>query len=217
MEYLIESIKKGLKFELIDESIAGFTGRYLGSFLEYHDDYFLITIPKMNNREYTFKKGESVTIYAHTPEGVYNIEADVLDFGDDYCKLSIPRIIKHSQRREFLRADLKIKVILNFRDREYEEQTYEVRTINVCGRGICFNFREDITYAKDIRLELFLSDRIVKTNASVVYIKPIETPEGLMFMTAMTLTTISDADVNAIVRECFLYKLKENVDERSKS
>ena len=141
------------------------------------------------------------------------LEDDLLDFGEDYCKLSIPRIIKHSQRREFLRADLKLKVILSFRDREYEEQVYEVQTINVCGRGICFNFREDITYAKDIRVEIFLSDRIVKTNASIVYVKPIETPDGLMFTTAMTLTTISDMDVNAIVRECFLYKLKENVDE----
>lgn len=212
MENLIECIKKGFKFELIDESVAGFQGRYLGHFIECRDDSIIISIPKMNDRDYVFRRNECVDIYIHTPDGVYSIEADVIDFGDDYCRISMPITMKHSQRREFLRADLKLRVILNFRGREDEYKQIETETINACGRGICFNSREDLSYIKDIKAEIFLSEKIVESRAEVVYVKPIETPDGLKFIVALTLTTISDQDVNEIVRECFLYKLKN--DER---
>ena len=212
METLFESIKKGFKFELIDESIVGFQGRYLGNFLEFNDDSIVTSIPKMNGRDYTFKRGENAVLYVHTDDGVYNIECEVLDFGDDYCKLSMPTVMKHSQRREFLRANLQLKAILNFRNRDYENETREIKTMNACGRGICFDSKEDLSYAKDIAVELFLSDKIVETDAEIVYVKPVEKHDGLVFLTALTFTTISDSDINAIVRECFLYKLKN--DER---
>lgn len=215
MEYLLENIKKGLKFELIDDSIAGFQGRYVGSFLENRDNCFVISIPKMNEREYVFKRGEKINIHVYTDEGIYSIESDVIDFGDDYCVISMPTVLKHSQRREFLRANLELKVLLSFRNENYELEHHEIKTINVCGRGICFNFKENISKIKDAHVEIFLSEQIVETDAEIVYVRPSNTEEGLMFFVAMMLTTISNQDTNAIVRECFLYKLKENVDERS--
>lgn len=215
MENLIGNIKKGLKFELIDESIAGFQGRYIGEFLEYRDDCFIISIPKMNEREYTFKRDEVINIHVYTADGIYHIESKVLNFGDDYCKISLPIVMRHSQRREFLRADLNLKAVIDYRNNEYEPKTLEIETVNVCGRGICFNSKEDISRAKDMSVEIILQDRIVESKAEVVYSKPIQEPNGMVFLTALVLTSISDQNINALVRECFLYKLKNDVENHS--
>ena len=145
-----------------------------------------------------------INIYAQ--DGIYNAKSHILasnHLGEKvFYKLAFPTNIKHSQRREFLRADIETGFYLKI---DFESgEVYEANAItkNLCAKGLCFMADSLITNYKKIYVELLLKERIVKTHAELVYSAPIRVDSTFKFLTALTFTDISKEDMDFIADEC---------------
>ncbi len=215
MENLLDNIKKNVKFGFTKEVSHLGPIHYTGKFLSKLDNSFIISTPKFDSKMCELEVGEILDLFVYTPKGVYNIQSRVLNIFSEKqeCEISYPTFVKYSQRREFLRADIQAKALLKIEYSDGRVENFDVTTNNICGRGINFDSNINIMFYKSIKVELELTSRKILSDADIVYVKSFSKNGDLAFNTALMFTTISDDDINFIVKECFLYKLKENVQE----
>ena len=128
-------------------------------------------------------------------------------FNTEYI-ISYPENSKHSQRREYFRADLHIKFAIKRPAGDFEDiKILEGITKNICGKGMSFLSDKPFLENDSIEINLYFPDRTISTMAELVYAKQIVIDNNLKFINAFTFTTISGANINYIVKKCFLHQL----------
>lgn len=154
------------------------------------------------------EKEVEINIYAEN--GVYNatsriISSNYLDAKTFYM-LSFPSNIKHSQRREYLRADIEtdfaMKLILDGTEVEKIIST----TKNLCAKGFAFISDKQMSAYSSLDVQLFLEGKEIKTAAELVYSTPIRVNNSFKFLTAVTFTTVSKEEMNFITLQCMRFK-----------
>lgn len=154
------------------------------------------------------EKEIEINIYAEN--GVYNatsriISSNYLDAKTFYV-LSFPSNIKHSQRREYLRADIEtdfaMRVILDGTEVEKIIST----TKNLCAKGFAFISDKQMNAYSSLEVQLFLEGKEIKTSAELVYSTPIRVDNSFKFLTAVTFTTVSKEEMNFITLQCMRFK-----------
>ncbi len=145
-----------------------------------------------------------VNIYA--PDGIYNANSKIVSsncLGEKvFYKLAFPTNIRHSQRREFLRADIETGFYIKVENDYVDKTEANAVTKNLCAKGLCFVSDTLITNYKKIYIELILKERIIKTHAELVYSSPLRVDNAFKFLTALSFTDISKDDMDFIAGEC---------------
>lgn len=159
---------------------------------------FLDSITDLPEREV------EINIYAQ--DGIYNAKSTILSsncLGEKvFYKLAFPTNIKHSQRREYLRADIETEFYLKIEDQDADVQEIRSITKNICAKGLCFVADKLITAYTNAYIEIYLKGTTIKTHAELVYANPVRMDNTFKFMTAFTFTDIPKEQMDFIAKEC---------------
>lgn len=154
------------------------------------------------------EKEIEINIYAD--DGIYNATSRILSSNylneTTFYMLSFPSNIKHSQRREYLRADIvtDFSLVLNLDGRVFDKIIG--KTKNICAKGLAFVSDKQMGAYTDLTVEFSLEGNIIKTQAELVYSNPIRVDNTFKFLTAVTFTTISKEEMNFITLQCMKFK-----------
>ena len=152
-----------------------------------------------------------INIYAQ--DGINNAKSRILSgncLGEKvFYKLAFPTNIKHSQRREYLRADIETPFHLLIKDGGEKPVMVESITKNICAKGLCFVSDRLITSYSNLSVELLLDGRVIKTHAELVWSNPVRMENTFKFMTAVMFTDIVQDDMDYIAKQCRDFKPEE--------
>ncbi len=166
------------------------------------------------NKFVDIPEGSRVNVYVYTENGIYYSNSKILfvekDLDHMIYTLTYPVNSKHSQRREFFRADMTIPVTVKIVKDILTgiSETWNVRSRDVCGNGVSFVSEKEIKNYEEIFLTLEFPDKIIETSAKLVYTRPKEVRGKNYYINALTFTSISPRNIDFIVKKCFLYQLR---------
>lgn len=164
------------------------------------------------NKNIFAEVGDELKLHIYTENGIYSATARVLLVtrglvSTEYI-ISYPANSKHSQRREYFRAEIPVKFILTvFPENNAEPYVIEATAQNVCGKGMSYIAQAPFPDYYSLELEMFFEERSIKTSAELVYTRPVQIGGIPHFINAFTLTSISKRDIEFIVKQCFLHQL----------
>lgn len=154
------------------------------------------------------EKEIEINIYAE--DGVYNATSRIISSNylneTTFYMLSFPSNIKHSQRREYLRADIETDFALTINFEGEELDKIIATTKNICAKGLAYIADRQMGAYTLLEVELLLAGKSIKTNAELVYSTPIRINNSFKFLTALTFTTISKEEMNFITLQCMKFK-----------
>lgn len=158
--------------------------------------------------------GDEIKLYIYTETGVYSAVSKVLlatrgVFNTEYV-ITFPTNAKHSQRREYFRAELSVDFhmcILTSDDPE-KNLVVDTKTRNICGKGMSFIADDIFPEHEAIEIDLIFPDKTITTSARLVYSKQVYLASRPKFIHAFTFTDISHRNVDFIVKQCFLHQLE---------
>lgn len=153
---------------------------------------------------------EDVSVNIYAEDGIYNAKSRILSSNylneTTFYMLSFPSNIKHSQRREYLRADINTDFVLKISSNGKEVNRIEAKTKNICAKGLAFVSDRQMGAFTNLDVELFLQNKKIETEAELVYSMPVRVDNTFKFVTAVTFTTISKEDMDFITAECIKFK-----------
>lgn len=188
----------------------------------------LIDADNEQNKNVFAKVGDDLKLYIYTENGIYSATSTVLStdkgvFSAEYV-ISYPTNSKHSQRREYFRADLDVKFKMNvsmtstFDSIDLDSGSAlitEAHTRNICGKGMSYIADTPFPEYDVIVIDLFFDEKTINTLAKLVYSKQIVVGNKPKFIHAFTFTNIFPKDIDFIVKKCFLHQLdlrkKQNI------
>ncbi len=154
------------------------------------------------------EKEIEINIYAQ--DGIYNATSRILSSNylneTTFYMLSFPSNIKHSQRREYLRADIETDFALKIYFDGQEIEKIISTTKNICAKGLAFIADRQMGAYSNLEVDLFLAGKEIKTQAELVYSTPIRVDNTFKFLTAVTFTSISKEEMNFITLQCMKFK-----------
>lgn len=154
------------------------------------------------------EKEIEINIYAQ--DGIYNATSRILSSNylneTTFYMLSFPSNIKHSQRREYLRADIQTDFAMTVEFEGTQEDKIIAVTKNICAKGLAFVADKQMSAYTNIEVELYLAGKEIKTHAELVYSTPIRVNNTFKFLTAVTFTDISKEEMNFITLQCMKFK-----------
>lgn len=158
--------------------------------------------------------GDELKLHIYTENGIYSAASKILlstrgIINTEYV-IAYPANSKHSQRREYFRADLDVPFRLKIvKNAETGEKFFiEGKTRNICGKGMSFVYSADLEEYSSIELTLNFKDKVIMTQATLVYSKQIIAGSKPQFIHAITFNNISAKDIDFIVKKCFLHQLE---------
>jgi len=166
------------------------------------------------NRNIFADIGTELKLHIYTENGIYTATSKVMMIERGLVNTSYiiayPANSKHSQRREYFRAEMAIDFIMTVSaDKNTGEKfVVEARTQNICGKGMSFISDREFSKDDSIEIQLKFSERIVTTNSSLVYSKQVNFAGRTKFVSAFSFNDISSKDIDFIVKKCFLHQLE---------
>ncbi len=166
------------------------------------------------NNDIIAKLGDDLKLHIYTENGVYSASSKVLrvDKGilNTEYEIAYPTNSKHSQRREYFRADLNIEFNMNVLFDEVTKKSILIKdkTRNICGKGMSFIYDSDIDNYDSINVEMFFNEKSIETKAKLVYSRQVVHGNHPKFILAFTFTSIDTKDIDFIVKKCFLHQLE---------
>lgn len=153
-------------------------------------------------------------LYIYTDNGIYSAASKVLSITKhekltEYV-IDYPANSKHSQRREYFRADLTVdfKMDIKLPEASVGNKQIEATTKNICGKGMSYIADKPFCEYDSIKLDLLFEGKEIKTAARLVYTKQIIINNRPKYVHAFTFTDISQKDIDFIVKKCFLFQLE---------
>ena len=163
------------------------------------------------------KKNMSVEVNTYSDNGVYSGKSIITDYKWEYKKriivIEYPKEIKHSQRREYLRANIKTDFELSITSGDEDnkkESKINGKTRDICGKGMSFYYTKPLSQFSQYSVKIIIKDREVFSTCRLVYTK-VSLVEGKpQFINAFVLTGITFDDSKFITDECMAFHLKKN-------
>lgn len=165
------------------------------------------------NKNVLAKVADELRVYIYTENGIYAAVSKVLSIvkGTSHTEYVIeyPKSCKHSQRREYFRADLNVDFNLEITQKDSEKEPIHIegKTKNICGKGMCYISNKPFPEHESVEVVLHFPEKEVKTMATFVYSKQIGQGSHPKFINAFAFTTIKTRDIDLVVKKCFLYQL----------
>lgn len=155
---------------------------------------------------------DELRLHIYTDNGIYSADSKILEVTKqdkltEYV-IDYPSNSKHSQRREYFRADLTVDFKMDIKLPEGPEANKLVKatTKNICGKGMSYVADKPFCEYDSIKLDL-LFEKEIKTSARLVYSKQIIVNNRPKYIHAFTFIDISQKDIDFIVKKCFLFQL----------
>lgn len=165
-----------------------------------------------NNNVFT-DVGDELRLHIYTDNGIYSATSKVLLvtkglMNTEYI-IAYPANSKHSQRREYFRADLAVNFLIDIMTAEEPPKkiSFEAKTRNVCGKGMSFVHDKPFPEYSSIRVNMLFKERTLETTATLVYSKQIVAGSNPKYIHAFVFNSISQKNIDYIVKQCFLYQL----------
>ena len=197
-------LKEQQRVELIldgDRRIYGVISSVIG------DRVTVVTEQKIN-----LNKNQSVEINTYSENGVYSGLSKIIDFKWEYKKriivIGYPKEIKHSQRREYLRANIKAKIELTVINEE-ETSLIKAETKDICGKGISFYYDKPLSQFSKYNVKIKLKSREIVSSCQLVYTRVVIVEMKPKFINAFVLTGITVDDTKFISDACMEFHLKQ--------
>ena len=153
---------------------------------------------------------KEIEINIYSEDGIYNATSRILSSNylneTTFYMLSFPSNIKHSQRREYLRAKIHTDFTLTIEFDGTEIDKIIAQTQNICAKGLAFIADKQMGAYTNLKVELYLEGKTITTNAELVYSNPIRVNHTFKFLTALTFTDISKEEMNFITLQCMKFK-----------
>lgn len=172
----------------------------------------VINANNQKNKNVLAKAGDELQLHIYTESGVYSATSKVLLattglISTEYI-ITYPENSKHSQRREYFRADIPVKFALTiFNDDTKEQITVNATTKNICGKGMSYISDTPFPDYTSLQIEFFFAERTIRTFAELVYTQPIIINEKRRYINAFTLVDISKNNIEFMIKKCFLHQL----------
>lgn len=202
------------KFEIVYLGKDSLPHKIRGKVHSIGDSSITICSSIEKHRAVQLPDGTNVKVYVYTDNGIYYSDSTVISTAKDekyiVYNLTYPINNQHSQRREFFRADMRIPLIVTVVKNSLTgaKQIFNVDSKDICGNGVSFVLEEEIKNYDDIILTIQFTDKIIETNANIVYSKSKEIRGVTYYTYALTFTTISSENIDFIVKKCFLHQLR---------
>lgn len=174
-------------------------------------DRIILAASNQQNKNIFAIEGSDLKLHLFTENGIYSAVSKILSINKglkvtEYAA-AYPINSKHSQRREFFRADLHIDFKMTVKNENIQDEVIKASTKNICGKGMSFVSEKPFSEYSSIKLELNFAKKNITTDASLVYSKQIVVDNSPLFVHAFTFTNISSRDIDFIVKKCFLHQL----------
>lgn len=168
--------------------------------------------------------GDELKLYIYTESGIYSATSKVLVANKGIVSteyiITYPANSKHSQRREYFRADLNVnfKMYVTMPHNSGPSFIIETATRNICGKGM--SYIDDKPFPaeyENITIELLFGEKHINILSKLVYSKQTIVGNRPKYIHAFTFTNISQKDIDFIVKKCFLHQLdlrkKQKINE----
>ena len=156
---------------------------------------------------------KEIEINIYCEDGIYNATSRIISSNylneTTFYMLSFPSNIKHSQRREYLRAEIETDFCLDLCLGDKKVDTIKSKTKNICAKGLAFIAEKQMIAYTNLEVELYLNDKVIRTKAELVYSNPIRVDSTFKFLTALTFTDISAEEMNFITLQCMKFVRKD--------
>lgn len=178
------------------------------------DEYILIAPPHKGNFSVNIPDKQELNIIIKTEKGTYSalsvVQGKQLD-GMSGVKISYPHNSQFTERREFIRVPLKLKLdVTKFSDSSRTtSEILHVQTINISGSGLCYISDKPLENYYDIQVKIYLEDgeEPILVNCDHIYSKKIKIHNEKSYITALTYTSINENDLSRLVKTCFKYQI----------
>lgn len=175
------------------------------------NDRIILDANNHENKDVYAIIGNELKLHIFTENGIYSAVSKVLNVKKGLLvteyEIAYPIKSKHSQRREYFRADMHIDFKMDILSNE-DNISIEDKTANICGKGMSFVSDKPFPEFDSIGVELVFKEKIIATTASLVYSKQIVVCNRPKYIHAFTFTSISQRGIDFIVKKCFLHQLK---------
>ncbi len=171
-------------------------------------DSLIISIPQNTQKSFDYKSGQDLIVNIYTKGGIYRHACKLLFCDNQNCYINIGEDFERVQRREYIRVNMPVEFELHLTSQTKHEKTYSI-TKNISGKGLNANLKTNISPYPKVEIILNFGDKKIKTLSRIVKIKNITTKEGEFFNTSLEFISISEKEIDYIVKKCFEYETSE--------
>lgn len=151
--------------------------------------------------------GTKVKISYIDNTAVYSFYSEVIIVGNGNpltVTLGKPVNLSRIQRRNFVRLDIRLKVISNKIDEESEIESFTATTIDISGGGILFGCNAELSVGQNLEATVFLSDnQTVAANGRVVRVIENSASSKHRFSIGFEFTSIKESERDKIIKFIF--------------
>ncbi len=146
-------------------------------------------------------EGKELEVVIYTNSGIFVFDSIIINspLESDFV-IELPDEKKKIQRRDYIRAPINLKMVLNKNDTEYE-----TNTINIGGGGIRFVTQEKLDINDLWKFSLHLSESLKITGLGKILYTILK---GNNMASVITFTDISETDRNKIIKFCLDEEIK---------
>lgn len=177
------------------------------------NDRIVLDSNNQSNNNIFADADDELKLYIYTENGIYSATSKVLTVSKGLVNteyvISYPANSKHSQRREYFRADMPVDFQMRITSDTPGKDSVVIKgtTRNICGKGMSYVSGEHFPTYSSIDLHLIFPDKTVDTTATFVYAKQIVVGSHPKFVYAFVFNNISQKNIDFIVKKCFLHQL----------
>lgn len=176
-------------------------------------DRIIIDADNQKNLGVFADAGDEFNLHIYTENGIYSASSKILQvtrgtINTEYV-IAYPANSKHSQRREYFRADISVPFTMSVLSIASPNTPVDInsKTKNICGKGMSYISDSVFPVHNLIELELTFPEKVIDTQAELVYSKQILINNRPKFIHAFTFTTINKGSIDFIIKKCFLHQL----------
>lgn len=200
-------------FEVVFNNQNGELQKIICNVIRIEHDRIFLDANNQKNEGVSAKAGDEFKLHIYTENGIYSATSKIIQVtpgavNTEYV-IAYPANSKHSQRREYFRADIELPFRMTIISKDGSNTPISVtsKTKNICGKGMSYIADTVFPESSLIEVELNFVDKLVTTQAELVYSKQILVNNRPKFVHAFTFTTINKANIDFIVKKCFLHQL----------
>jgi len=165
------------------------------------------------NKNVSANVGDELKLHIYTENGIYSATSKVLlvtkgILNTEYI-IAYPANSKHSQRREYFRAEKMVNFKMEIKTKEQGAEPIFIESItkNICGKGMSYTSNSPFPEHQSIEITINFEEQAVETSASLVYSKQMLIDNKPKYIHAFTFTNISQKNIDFVVKKCFLHQL----------
>lgn len=151
--------------------------------------------------------GTKVKINYVDNTAVYSFYSEIIVLGSGMpltVTLGKPLGLSRTQRRNFVRLDIKLKVISNKIDEDTTNESFTATTIDISGGGILFGCNTELTAGQTLEATVFLSDnQTVTANGRVVRVIENSASSKQRFSVGFEFISIKESERDKIIKFIF--------------